>query len=250
MEGGALFISRATSIFSWLESTFSDSGFRDVAVSSLDRDALAFQLNELKPGNVFINSEFYSGVTPYMVGELLARFQKLKISVVNFGNFPDSLAVRFIFHGAKSYLDFNDGSGEFRKGLKIIQSGEDYYSPGVERQLKAWDDKPNLAKETTDRQWQVLFLVCNGFKDDQIAANLAISKRTVDTHIENLYEIFDVNKREDLLRKAVCMGWVDKEHLCFHGTDLIVPQHPSRKRAKINKKEAGNRHSINKIAPA
>jgi len=250
LEGGTLFISRTTSIFSWLESAFDDSGYRNVTLSSLDRDALAFQLNELKPGNVFINSEFYSGVTPYMVGELLARFPKLKISVVNFGNFPDSLAVRFIFHGAKSYFDFNDGSGEFRKGLKIIQAGQDYYSPGVERQLKACDEKPNLAKEVTDRQWQVLFLVCNGFKDDQIVANLAISKRTVDTHIENLYEIFDVDKRGDLLRKALCMGWVEKEHLCFHGTDINMPQRPSRKRANINKKEIGNRHSINKITPA
>jgi len=250
LEGGTLFISRATAIFSWLESAFSDSGFRDVTVSSLDRDALAFQLNDRKPSNVFISSEFYSGVTPYMVGGLLVRFPKLKISVVNFGNFPDSLAVRFIFHGAKSYLDFNDGVGEFRKGLKIIQSGQDYYSPGVDRQYKTFDEKPNLAREATNREWQVLFLACNGFKDDQIVANLEICRRTVDTHISNLYRIFDVSKREDLLRKALCMGWVKKEHLCFHGTEINIPQHPSKKRAKINKKEVSNRHSLNEITSA
>jgi hypothetical protein len=65
-----------------------------------------------------------------------------------------------------------------------------------------------------------------------------------------LYELFDVDKRGDLVRKALCMGWVEKEHLCFHGTDINVPQHPSRKRDKINKREAGNRHYTNKIAPA
>jgi DNA-binding NarL/FixJ family response regulator len=249
LKGGTLFISRATSIFSWLKSAFDDCGFRDVTVSSLDRDALAFQLNELNPKNVFINSEFYSGVTPYMVGELLVRFPELKISVVNFGNFPDSLAVRFIFHGAKSYLDFNDGSGEFRKGLKMIQSGQDYYSPGVERYIHVFDEKPNLAREATNREWQVLFLACNGFKDDQIVANLAICRRTVDTHIKNLYKLFDVSKRENLVRKAVCLGWVQKEHLCFHGTDISIPHHPSRKRAKTNKK-ASKRQSLNEVTPA
>jgi DNA-binding NarL/FixJ family response regulator len=232
LKGGTLFISRTTAIFSWLENAFVDSGFRDITVSSLDRDALAFQLNELKPGNVFINSEYYSGVTPYMIGELLVKFPKLKITIVNFGNVPDSLAVRFIFHGAISYLDFNDGPDEFRKALKIIYSGEKYYSPGIDWQIKTSDEFPKLTRKVTNREWQVLFLVCNGFKDAQIAANLAISRRTVDTHINNLYTIFDVNKREDLLRKAICLGWIRKEHLCFHGTDIEIPCHPSRE--KVN----------------
>jgi DNA-binding NarL/FixJ family response regulator len=170
LKGGTLFISRTTAIFLWLKSVFDDNGFRDVTVSSLDRDAPAFQLNELKPGNVFINSEYYSGVTPYMIGELLVKFPKLKIAFVNFGNFSDSLAVRFIFHGAISYLDFNDGPDEFRKALKMIYSGEKYYSPGIDWQIKTLDEFPKLTREVTNREWQVLLAKPIRFNTPRLAA--------------------------------------------------------------------------------
>jgi hypothetical protein len=76
LEGGALFISRNISIFSWLESAFIDCGFYDVIPISLERDALNLKLNEVKPKYVFIHSEFYSCVTPYMTGCLLKKFPK------------------------------------------------------------------------------------------------------------------------------------------------------------------------------
>jgi len=224
LEGGTLFISRNRLVFSWLKSVFDECGFKDVVLYEADKDALMFKLYELKPKYVFIHSEFYSGVTPYKIGSLLVKFPKLNISIVNFGNFPDSLAIRFIFHGAKSYLDVNDGIDEFRKGLKMIKSGEDYYSPGVNRKIRDYDEKPNLKREITDRQWQVLFLICNGFNKYQIVFNLEVSVRTVDTHIQNLHKILDVEKSGDLIRKAICLGWVEKEHLIFHGTDVKIPK--------------------------
>jgi ATP/maltotriose-dependent transcriptional regulator MalT len=63
------------------------------------------------------------------------------------------------------------------------------------------------ARQATGREWQALFLVCNAFTEDQISYNLAIIRRTVDKHIENLYNILDTKKREDLLRKAVKLKW-------------------------------------------
>ncbi|GHU98260.1 hypothetical protein FACS189483_06050 [Spirochaetia bacterium] len=229
MPGGTLFISRKVAIFSWLKKAFVESGLLDITVTSLDRDALAFQLNELNPRHVFIDSTFYSGVTPYMIGRLLVKFPKLKIHIVNFGDFPDSLAVRFIFHGAKSYLDFRDGPEEFKKGLNMIYSGEEYISPGVKKRFEKENEMLKLKRQATDREWQVLFLVCNGFTGDQIAYNLAISRRTVATHIEKLKAVFDSHKREDLLRKALCLGWVRKEYLCFHGADIAIPHIRARK---------------------
>ncbi|GHU07626.1 hypothetical protein FACS1894151_02230 [Spirochaetia bacterium] len=113
------------------EKGFVESGFLDITVTSLDRDALAFQLNELNSRHIFIDSSFYTGVTPYMVDELLIKFSGMKIHIVNFGDFPDSLAVRFIFHGAQSCLDFRDCSEEFRKSLGMVYSGDGYKSPGV-----------------------------------------------------------------------------------------------------------------------
>jgi len=229
LKGGALFISRKTNVFSWFKSVFEYCGFHDVTATSLDRDALANKLIELKPKYVFMDSEFYSCVTPFMIGCILDKFPDLNINVVNFGNFPDSLAVRFIQHGARSYLDFNDGIEEFIRGLNMIKNGEDYYSSGVDGQIQKTDGLPKLKSKPTDRELEVLFLICNGFIVKGISYYLSISVRTVETHIHNLKKKLDVAKMENLIRKAVCMGLVKKEELVFNGNDVKNPKNPSKK---------------------
>jgi hypothetical protein len=66
-----------------------------------------------------------------MTGKLVKRFPKLRIAAFSLGEFPDDLAMWFIFRGMKSYLNFRDGIEEFDKGFRTIQRGDDYCSPGV-----------------------------------------------------------------------------------------------------------------------
>ena len=222
MEGGTLFISRTTAIFSWFENVFYDCGFKNVTLSSLEKDALAFQLNELKPKYVFIDSEFYSIATPYMIGKLIKKFPKLKINIVNFGSFPDSIAVEFICNGANSYINFNDGIEEFKNGLRIINTGEEYYSQKIKQEIDLSSDNITLNDDVTKRENQVLLLTCNGFTSVQIAANLPIEKRTVDKHIDNMYKKLKVHKKVDLLRKALILELVKIKDLSFHATDIKI----------------------------
>ena len=228
MEGGTLFISRKIQIFSMMKSVFDDCGFEDVTLSSFENYELAAQLNKIKPKNVFIHSGFYSAATSYMIGCLISKFPDLNLHVINFGYYPDKLAVRFIFHGAKSYFDINYGVEEFRNGLKKIKSGQNYYSPNVQSQIDEIYEKPNLKREISNREWQVLFLVCNGFNNKQAADYLKISKRTVIYHLHNIYKLLDAVNRIDLIRKAVCLGWVNIKHLVFHGTDIKIPSRKVR----------------------
>jgi hypothetical protein len=39
-----------------------------------------------------------------------------------------------------------------------------------------------------------------------------------------------------LIRKAIKLKWVNPAHLCFLGTDLEIPPHPSKHRVGRNKK--------------
>jgi len=235
LEGGALFISRNTSVFSWLESVFFDCGFYDVTPISLRKNALAKKLNDVKPRYVFIHSEFYSRATPYMIGYLLLKFPELNIIVVNFGNLFEYNAGHFIFHGAKSYLDINYGVEEFKDGLKKIKTGESYFSPDIERQFKKIDDKPDYKKEINKREWNVLLLICNGHTKEDIMANLEISKKTVDNHIYNLRKLLYAGNWVDMSNKAVCMGWVRKEDLGIKDIKIKEPQFTARRRKRRRK---------------
>ena len=220
MEGGTLFISRTTAIFSLVKSVFEDCGFKSVIPIVLEKDDLDILLNELKPKNVFIHSEFYSLVTPYMIGRLIKKFPKLKINIVNFCILPVNIAAQFILYGANSYLDFNDSIDEIKRGLEIIQSGKEYYSQKIKQEIDLSSENTDFTKDLTNREKQVLRLVCNGFNDDQISASFNKSRRTIDTHISNLYKKLYVKNRVDLLRKALFLGLMKIEELGFLGTDI------------------------------
>jgi DNA-binding CsgD family transcriptional regulator len=107
----------------------------------------------------------------------------------------------------------------------------------VSRLINELDEMPpSLKKGVSDRQWQVLFLTCHGFTEEKATDTLAISRRTVSTHIEDPHEVLDAKKKEDLIRKAINLKWVNPAHICFSGTDLEIPPHPSKRKAGGNKK--------------
>ena len=55
----------------------------------------------------------------------------------------------------------------------------------------------------SDRELQVLELVASGLTNQDIAKNLDISKRTVDSHISNILTDTDTNHRVSLVRWAL-----------------------------------------------
>lgn len=65
----------------------------------------------------------------------------------------------------------------------------------------------------TDREAEVLGCVCNAMTDKQIASVLAISIKTVASHIDHIHVKFDIrskvlNKRVAILRVAVAKGLI------------------------------------------
>ena len=68
----------------------------------------------------------------------------------------------------------------------------------------------------SDRELQVLELVASGLTNQDIAKNLYISKRTVDSHISNILTKTDTNNRVSLVRWALQWGKVclDQVNCC------------------------------------
>ncbi len=55
--------------------------------------------------------------------------------------------------------------------------------------------------ELTQREFDVLKLICEGLSNDEIAKKLFISKNTVKTHIRNIYEKLNVTNRREIFKK-------------------------------------------------
>jgi DNA-binding NarL/FixJ family response regulator len=217
MPGGTLLVSRTENWFSFFKTCLEDLGFRDVYVTSKEKDALNTVINDVMPKNVLISSHFYSGATPYMVGQLVKAFPRVRFSVLSGGYFPDRLAAFFIFYGAKAYVKLADGKEELRMGLKNIREGNDYVAPDVKKIIDNLDAYPEIKSKASRRQLEVLVLLCNGKTPINIANNLHISKKTVEGHIRELNKVFHASSRDELVGIAFYLGIVTKDDLCFFG---------------------------------
>lgn len=68
-------------------------------------------------------------------------------------------------------------------------------------------DKPDFFYPVlSDREIQVIELVASGMSNEQIAVELAISKRTVDNHISNILDKTRTHNRVALVRWAMQWG--------------------------------------------
>ena len=59
------------------------------------------------------------------------------------------------------------------------------------------------SKRLTDRHRSVLFLLSKGFRNSEIALQLGLTDRTVKTSISELFFIFDVSNRTELVGLVV-----------------------------------------------
>lgn len=55
----------------------------------------------------------------------------------------------------------------------------------------------------SDREWEVLDLIAEGHPNDEIAAQLTLSRRTVERHARNIYTKIDVSNRVEATRWAI-----------------------------------------------
>ncbi len=81
----------------------------------------------------------------------------------------------------------------------------------------------NTSIALSERELQVIELVAAGLTNQDIAANLAISKRTVDNHISNILTKTKTDNRVSLVRWALQWGKVciDEVNCCLIGPQPI-----------------------------
>jgi DNA-binding NarL/FixJ family response regulator len=107
--------------------------------------------------------------------------------------------------GASGYLLKTVDGPELEKAIITIFQGGKYFSPIVTNILAEAVKKPdtNETSEITPREKEVLDLVAQGKSTKQIADQLNISIRTVESHRINMLKKMKVNNTAELIKKAL-----------------------------------------------
>ncbi len=91
--------------------------------------------------------------------------------------------------GAKGFLLKNSGIDDVEKAINTVIDGHNYFSPEILQGLiKSFgkQQEKEINSRLTEREEEVLFWICKGLSNQEIADKLYLSKRTIDKHRENL----------------------------------------------------------------
>ena len=115
--------------------------------------------------------------------------------------------------GAHGYLLKDTAATELRNAIRAVCRGESYFSPpspagSGSRPRRAGDPCRDAVDQLTGREREVLLGIAQGRTNKEIAAELGISHRTVETHRESLMRKLQIRTVAELTRFALGAGIV------------------------------------------
>ncbi len=114
--------------------------------------------------------------------------------------------------GADGFLLKNTEIQELEKAVKNIVKGETYFAKEFigYLNLRINNKKPNISDiNLSERELEVLKLICEGYNNNEIAEKLFISAHTVDGHRRNLILKTGVKNAPNLVMFAIKNGLID-----------------------------------------
>jgi DNA-binding NarL/FixJ family response regulator len=171
-----------------LEQLFARFDDIDVVASARDGAESVDLAAELRPEVVLMDLAMPGMDGVQATIELLARSPET--NVVAFTSFSDrDRILEALDAGAIGYLLKDAEPAEVRSGILAAARGGSPLTPKVARTLIAARTERAASPSTlTDREREVLVLVASGLSNKQIARRLAISEKTVKTHLTNTFQ--------------------------------------------------------------
>jgi DNA-binding NarL/FixJ family response regulator len=166
----------------------------------------------LKPDLVLLDLRLGSGDGLEFIKSLKARYENLRILVLSQ---QDELlfAERCIAAGAAGYIMKQEATREVLNAVRAVLQGELYISRKLSARLlkKMIETRPASSRtgleKLTDRELQVFQLLASGLKNREIASELHLSVKTIETYRENLKNKLGLQNSAQLLRYAT--DWVN-----------------------------------------
>jgi DNA-binding NarL/FixJ family response regulator len=115
-------------------------------------------------------------------------------------------------NGANSYLPKEVQAKELETAIRTVMAEGIYLNERITRamaqEMKNRTSKPTLRPDLSERELQILELICKEFTNREIGEKLFLSERTVEGHRKHLLEKLDVKNTVGIVKKAILLNLV------------------------------------------
>ncbi len=168
--------------------------------ASLEPDVLVLDLT--MPG--------LSGLT--VAERLRTAHAATRVLILSMHDHPEYV-LQAVRAGASGYVLKDAQPDELRMAVRAVREGREYFHPAAAQQLSAAlreeserADRTSALEQLTRRERDVLVRIARGRTNKEIAAELGISPRTVETHRDGIARKLKMRSVADLTRLVVETG--------------------------------------------
>ncbi len=141
---------------------------------------------------------------------LLERRPDTRILILSMHDSPEYISSA-LNHGAMGYVLKDVPTEEIKHAVDAVMRGEKYLCTGAEGSLKP--DRDDAREQLTNREQTILLQLAQGKSNKEVAIELDISVRTVETHRKNIKRKLGISSTAGLTRYAL-------EHGVLQGTGV------------------------------
>jgi two-component system response regulator NreC len=148
--------------------------------------------------------------------QIKRRFPQTKVVILTMHENQQYL-LQIINAGATGCVLKRAAGTELVEAVRAAARGESWFSPSMTSMLlddyrvRLQRDVEDESKLLTEREREVLQLVAEGKTNKEIAENLVVSIKTVQTHRAHIMEKLGAHDRTDLVKYAIRMGMITPE---------------------------------------
>jgi DNA-binding NarL/FixJ family response regulator len=127
-------------------------------------------------------------------------------AILLLSSFDQPPLIRTAFdRGAAGYLIKTSEVTEILDAVRTVAGGGTAFSAAMLRAIRSAPRRPS------DREIEVLELLCGGASNDEIGVRLGVTEKTVESHLRRLFDRYGVLSRTELAVLALREGWVTEK---------------------------------------
>jgi DNA-binding NarL/FixJ family response regulator len=186
------------------------NGVEVVAEAGNGREAL-LQVEKFAPDLVLLDLTM-PGMSGFEVLEqIVQRSPEVRVIILTMHE-AGEYTKRALRLGAAGFITKSAAANELKQGIETVMRGETYTSKETRHEIRppilGESRARRLLEKLTPRQREILVLIAEGQTTKQIARQLNISVKTVESHRAQLMERLDIREVAGLVRFAIRTGLV------------------------------------------